>query len=89
MSQYRVTKELIESKIQSKSFTKLPSGKVLVCELILTNGFSVRGEAAVVDPLNYVQEVGEKIAYENAFASIWQLEGYLMQEELYNLTKHN
>lgn len=79
----RVTIEHINSKIVSESYTKLPSGKVLVCELILENGFSVRGEAAVVDPLNFNMEIGKKISRENAVDKIWQLEGYLLQEKLY------
>lgn len=44
-----VTIESINDKIVSETYTLLPSGKVLVCELVLQNGFSVRGEAAVVD----------------------------------------
>lgn len=79
-----VTLDGILSKIKDKTFTKLPSGKVLICELTLENGFTVRGEAAVVHPKNFNQEIGEKISYENAVKQIWQLEGYLLQEKLFN-----
>lgn len=82
-----VTLERILGKIKSETYTRLPSGKVLVCELMLENGFSVRGEAAVVDPANYNEEIGIKISRENAVDQIWQLEGYLLQEELYKGTK--
>lgn len=83
----RVTLERIKAKIVSESFTKLPSGKVLVCELMLENGFSVRGEAAVVDPANFDMEIGKKISRENAIDQIWLIEGYLLQEELYKGNK--
>lgn len=79
----KVTLERIHAKIVSETYTRLPSGKVLVCELILENGFSVRGEAAVVDVANFDEDIGRKISKENAVKQIWQIEGYLLQEELY------
>jgi hypothetical protein len=59
----------------------------MVCELMLENGFSVRGEAAVVSKENFNEEIGREISKENAINSIWQLEGYLLQEELYKGNK--
>ena len=79
--------ERILGKIVGETYTTLPSGKVLVCELMLENGFSVRGEAAVVSKENFNEEIGRKISKENAINSIWQLEGYLLQEELYKGSK--
>jgi hypothetical protein len=79
----KLTVEDIKKKIVSKTFTTLPSGKCIVCEIMLKNGFSVRGEAAVVDIKNHVQEIGEAIAFENAIKQIWIVEGYLLQEKLY------
>lgn len=79
----KVTEELIDSIIKNKTFTLLPSGKVLVCELTLVNGFTVRGDAAVVCKENFNLEIGEKISYENARDKIWQLEGYLLQQKIY------
>lgn len=73
----------ILSKIVSESYTVLPSGKVMVCELILTNGFSVRGEAAVVDKTNFNEQIGKQISKERALQQIWLVEGYLLQEKLY------
>lgn len=80
----KLTLEDIEKKIVSKTFTTLPSGKCIVCEIMLENGFSVRGESAVVDFKNHVQEIGEEISFENAKNKIWLVEGYLLQEKLYN-----
>ncbi|KRR21923.1 Gp49 family protein [Bradyrhizobium retamae] len=78
----RLTPDDIDAVIVSETFTPLPSGKCLVCELILRNGFSVRGEASVVSKENFNEEIGRKISRENARKQIWLLEGYLLQSKL-------
>ena len=80
----RLTPEDIEAKIRDVTYTNLPSGKAVVCEITLENGFSVRGESAVVAKENFDQSIGNMIALKNAREKIWQLEGYLLQEQLYN-----
>jgi len=78
----RLTPELIDSVIVDETYTILPSGKVMVCELTLKNGFTVRGDAAVVSKANFNEEVGKKVSRENARGKVWELEGYLLQERL-------
>jgi hypothetical protein len=78
----RLTPTLIDSVIIDKTFTSLPSGKVMVCELTLTNGFTVRGEAATVSKENFNEEIGKTISFKNAREKIWELEGYLLQERI-------
>ena len=78
----KVTKESIDAKIKEVHYQRL-SDKITHCIIILENGFQVTGESACVDPANYNQEIGEKIAYENAFDKIWLVEGYLLQEDLF------
>jgi len=53
------------------------------CVLTLENGFTVTGESACASPENFNEEIGKKIAYENARNKIWQLEGYLLKEKLH------
>ncbi len=79
----RITANSIENLIINETYTRLPSGKVMVCELTLENGFTVRGEASVVSLSNFNEEIGRKISFENAKNQIWQLEGYLLQQELW------
>ena len=79
----RITPEHIESLIVDKTFTVLPSGKVMVCDLLLKNGFSVRGESSCVSKENFDHEVGMIVSYRNAVDEIWPLEGYLLQQSLY------
>ena len=74
--------EAIDAVIVDKTFTVLPSGKVMVCEVTLVNGFTVRGEASVISKANFRQEIGEEISFINARSKIWELEGYLLQSKL-------
>lgn len=78
-----VTKQAILDKVKAVNFVLLPGGRVTICEITLANGFTVRGESAVVDPRNYKQELGEQYAYEDALEKIWPLEGYLLREALH------
>ena len=57
------------------------------CVLILKNGFTVTGESACASPENFDKLIGQKLAYENALNKIWQLEGYLLKEQLYRTSK--
>lgn len=78
----RLRPEDIDAVIVSETYTVLPSGKAMVCELILRNGFSVRGESACVSKANFNEEIGRKISYEDARNKVWMLEGYLLQERI-------
>jgi len=78
----KVDKESIEANIVKTEFTKI--GETLThCRIILNNGFSVTGESACVNAENYKQEIGERIAYDNAFQRLWQLYGFLLAQKQY------
>lgn len=78
----RVTKELIKSKTKSIEYIEhqTESGSVLRwCCIEMENGFVITGKpSASVSPVNDDEEIGRKIAYENAYSEIWALEGYLL-----------
>jgi hypothetical protein len=79
----RVTLDIINNLIVGATYTKLPSGRTLICELTLVNGYTVRGESSCVSIENFDQEIGERISFDDARDKIWQLEGYLLKETLY------
>lgn len=77
----KVTIEDVNAEIVGETYTVLPSGRVTVCELTLRNGFTVRGESAVVFIENNVPETGRQVARTNAVNQIWQLLGFRLREQ--------
>lgn len=79
----RITPEVIQDKIRKTEFHRL-TDVLTVCVLTLENGSTVTGESACASPANFNEEIGERIALENATDKIWMLEGYLLKERLRN-----
>lgn len=79
----RLSPEDIDRVIVGETFTTMPSGKCVVCELMLANGFTVRGECATVSIENFDEEVAQRISRDRARQKVWELEGYLLQERLH------
>lgn len=77
----RLTPTLIDETIVDESYHRL-TDVLTVCVLTLRNGFTVTGESACASPENYNEEIGNKIAKENARDKVWLLEGYLLKERL-------
>lgn len=78
-----LSEQTIRDKIVSTSYTLQPSGKTMVCEVILQNGFSVIGTNSAVHAHSFDTELGKKFSFGNAMEKIWELEGYLFQDKLY------
>lgn len=78
-----VTKERIEHRIKSADYSIHAGSTLTICVLTLENGFTVIGKSACAHAGNFNKELGEKIAYDDAFKQIWALEGYLLREALY------
>lgn len=57
-------------------------GVLTFCVLVLKNGFTVTGQSACAAPENYKQDIGERIAREDAFNKIWPLLGYELRTTL-------
>ena len=79
----RLTPEHIDAVIVGETYTNLPDGRTVVCQLTLRNGYTVDGTSACVSKENFNQEIGNKIARENAREKIWMLEGYLLKGKLF------
>lgn len=78
----RVTPEQVTELIVKAQFYVFPETTTTVACLTLKNGFTVIGESACASPKNFNRELGEKIAYDNARAKIWALEGYALRNQL-------
>lgn len=77
----RLTPEDIDRVIVTELFHVFPGTTLTVCALVLRNGYTVVGESAAVSPDNFDEEIGRKIARENARNKIWALEGYLLRQK--------
>lgn len=79
----RLTPAMIDSKIKNIHYHIVPESTTTLCSLELINGFIVNGESACALKENFDAQIGRTIAYENARDKIWQLEGYLLTQKLY------
>ena len=78
----RVTLDALKANIVKEEFHVFPGSQLTVCVLTLQNGFTVTGESACADPAMFNEEIGQKIARENAERKIWPLMGYALKEEM-------
>ena len=80
----RLTPDKIDACIVETDYHVFAGSCLTVCCLTLKNGYTVTGESACASPENFNSELGQTIAYENARAKIWALEGYLLREKLHH-----
>jgi hypothetical protein len=62
-------------------------GKSLIISYQLENGWTVDGRAAIVDLTGFDLKIGRLVAKQDAVRQLWALEGYLLQNELYERSK--
>lgn len=78
----RVTLDQVEAIVVHEDYT-VHSGVFIVATLELRNGFHVVGTSAAASPENFNEELGRKIARDNALKQVWMLEGYLLRQRLF------
>jgi hypothetical protein len=78
-----VTTTDMQQKTRKVDYYRVPDTTTTLCLLHLHCGFLIIGKSACVDPAKYNQALGEKYAYEDAINKMWELEGYLLANELY------
>lgn len=83
----RLTPDDIDALIVADQYHVFPGTTLTICVLTLRNGYTVTGESASVSADNFDEEIGRKIARENARNKIWALEGYLLRQKLYEESK--
>lgn len=80
----RVTSDMIDEIIRYEDYYVFPDTTLTICCLTLSNGFNVTGESAAVSLENFDQDIGRRVARENARNKIWALEGYRLKTNLCN-----
>ena len=71
-----------ENVVVPETDTRQTLGLLTFCVLVLTNGYTVTGQSACADPNNYNQEIGQRIAREDAVKKIWPLLGFELSSKL-------
>lgn len=79
----RLTPQLIDEAIVDEAYYVFPGTTTTICRLTLKNGYGTIGESAAVSLANFDEEIGRKVARENARDKIWTLEGYLLKQKLF------
>lgn len=74
----KVQIEFLEAQINKVKFRNFKNTSMTHCTITLNNTFEVTGESNCVSALNFDKEIGEVIAYKNAFAKLWELYGFLL-----------
>jgi hypothetical protein len=54
-----------------------------ICVITLKNGFTVVGTSAPASPTNFSAEIGQRLAYQDAFNKLWPLFGFELKQRLY------
>lgn len=79
----RLTPDLIDATIKYAEYWRVPNTTSTVCALVLQNNYVVIGKSAAASMTNFDEELGKKIAYDDAREQIWALEGYLLKQKLF------
>ena len=78
----KLTLDYIKSLIVNAEYQRF-GDTLTVCVLTLRNGFTVTGESACIHADNFDEAIGKQLAYDDAVDKIWELEGYLAVQRLY------
>lgn len=80
----RLDFKIVEASVASTTYTLLPSGKAITCEIILNTGWVCHGTAAVVDLDNYDEQRGKEAAKVKAMQQVWDYHAVCMQEAMFH-----
>lgn len=72
----RVTQEMVDDFIVGYEGVRMGNHTVLL--VVLRNGFTLIEESACVDPANYDQEIGIRLALGKAKTRVWNHLGFLL-----------
>jgi hypothetical protein len=72
-----------EGGLPARDLKYEPLERLTFCVLVLRNGFTVTGESACVSPENFDEEIGRKVARQNAVNKIWPLLGFRLRDAIH------
>ena len=69
--------------IFSYDFHHFPETTCTVCCLVLLNNFTIIGESSCINPEDFDEDVGQELAFQDAFNQLAKYEAYMSKEVLY------
>jgi hypothetical protein len=82
-SQTRLNPDAVKALIHSTTYMRTPSGKTIVCEIMLVSGYSCIGTGRVIDLDNDNEERGKEAALAHAMEEVWSYAAVLMQDRMH------
>lgn len=76
-----VKPEVVDDLIDRAEYWRVPMTTTIVCCLILKNGFAVEDSSACVDPRNFDEELGKRLAYSKARDKVFHFVAFAHMDE--------
>lgn len=76
-----VTQDDVMEAIRKIEYRKM-GRKMMICHLTLADGHEVIGQAGIVNPENFDEEIGQGIALGDATNKVWSHMGSILQDRL-------
>lgn len=74
-----VDDEMIDNLIDGYRFDVLSDGRTTICTMsILNDNFTVIGKSACLDSSNFDADIGQRIAYNDAYEQMWEHAGLIL-----------
>ena len=86
----KLTQDYLESLVVHHEYTFVPNTSITICTLFLQNGAKLMGKNyGSIDPTNQDWILAKEYAYKDAFDQLWELEGYLLRQRMFEQYKNN
>lgn len=85
-NKYGLTQTYLQEQIKEVSYQRYGDTGTLYV-LTLNNGYTVTGTSGCIDPSIFNEDVGQRVAYDNAFNKIWEILGYGEKQRWYEETQ--
>lgn len=81
-TKYGLTETYLQGHIKETNYYRYGDTGTL-CVLTLKNGYTVTGTSGCIDPTIFAEDIGERIAFDNAFNKLWEILGYGEKQRWY------
>ncbi len=79
----KLNPDQVNAMIESVTYIRTPSGKTIVCEIMLVSGYSCIGIGRVIDLDNDNEERGKEAARTHAMDEVYSYAAVVMQETMH------